>query len=44
MDVNGEVKSFCENSKKKIEGGGLGRGWGGVARFGLGGGCGVWGM
>ena len=51
MDVNGEVKFFCENSKKKIGGGGgrdrggggpigVGVGEVGVARFGVGGGCG----
>ena len=47
MDVNREVK-FLSKFKKKIEGGGRGRvgvgggggpirGWGGVARFGVGG-------
>ena len=37
VDVNGEVVSFCENSKKKKFGGGVGGG-GGVGSVGLGGG------
>ena len=41
--------SYSREKKKKLGGGGVGRGdgvgeGGGVARFGVGGGCGVWGM